>query len=138
MPGSVVANSIAIELRLGPAVCTDPAQSRLAYPGASDVLAVTVSANRVEAPVILFPLVAVVFGFLRFLALVAGAPVHLRFGTVSSSISMGFRFLSSCAPSVLVCRPCPMISVVACLCGMSLRCTCVRGSASFARMTLVM
>ena len=96
--GSVVDNSITRELKLGSADCTNSAHSRLAYPVAADVFAVKVSANRVEAPVILVHLVTFV---LRFFALVAVAPVRLRFDTVFSSVSISFRFLSSSAPSVL-------------------------------------
>ena len=93
LPGYVVTYSITTELRLGPVVCTNAAQSRLAYPCASDVLAVTMSADKVEAPVILFPMVLFDFGFLRLLALVAGVPFRLRFDKVSSSGSLGLRIL---------------------------------------------
>ena len=85
MPGSVVANSSASKLKLGPTICTNPAQSRLADPVAFVLLAVAVSPNRVEAPVVLLPVVTVVFCFLRFLALVASFNFTLLFFVVSAS-----------------------------------------------------
>ena len=97
MPGSVVANSIDSELRLGPAVCTNSAPSRLAFPVSSVLLAVALSANRVEAPVVLLLIVTAVC-LLRLFAMVA---------TVSSYLFLG-RFFSVVFPSSAACLLCPL------------------------------
>ena len=88
MPGSVVANLIVSELRLGPAVCTNPAQSRLAFPVSSVLLALAPSANRVEAPVVLFVVVTAVCLLRRFImvaTVVLYGTLGLSFSVVSSS-----------------------------------------------------
>ena len=66
----VVTNLIFSEFKLGPAVCTNPAQSRRGYPVFSVLLSVEPSAVQVEAPDFLFLIVTDVC-LLRLFAMVA-------------------------------------------------------------------